>query len=205
MIHDEQTARDFVASLCDAEAMDRLDQLALLLAVENERQNLVAKDTIPTLWQRHIADSAQLLRYVPEQTAGAWLDLGTGAGFPGLVVAVMRPDWSIKLVESRKRRVEWLSDTKFALNLAHCEIIGMPLERIESFPAGVISARAFAPMPRLLDLSRRFSTGDTFWLLPKGRSAAQDLASLPDRLQKMFHVEQSVTDSDAGIIVGKFR
>jgi 16S rRNA (guanine527-N7)-methyltransferase len=204
MIHDELTARNFVASLCDSAAMERLDRLAILLAAENGRQNLVAKDTMPTIWQRHIADSAQLLRFVSEP-AGFWLDLGTGAGFPGLVAAAMRPNWQVKLVESRKRRVEWLSDAKFALNLAQCEVIGIPLERVDSFPAGVISARAFAPMPRLLDLSRRFSTGDTLWLLPKGRSAAQDLASLPDRLQNMFHVEQSVTDNDAGIIVGKFK
>lgn len=68
--------------------------------------------------------------------------------------------------------------------------------------AHVISARAFAPIKRLVSLSGRFSTTDTRWVLPKGRSAIQELASLPDELKASFHVEQSKTDPEAGIIVG---
>lgn len=203
MIAGEADARTFVAALCDSPAIDRLERFAAMLAEENERQNLVAKPTLDAIWQRHIADSAQLLRHVPRET-GAWLDLGTGAGFPGLVIAAMRPNWSIRLVESRKRRIEWLQYACTELRLGHCRVIGERLERVGSFAAGVISARAFAPMPRLIDLSARFSTKDTLWLLPKGRSAAQDLALLPLQLQELFHVEQSQTDPDAGIVVGRF-
>ncbi|MFV0644314.1 MAG: 16S rRNA (guanine(527)-N(7))-methyltransferase RsmG, partial [Sphingomonadaceae bacterium] len=152
----------------------------------------------------HIADSAQLIDFVdsfqPKQDI--WLDLGTGAGLPGLVIAIMRPDWKIALVESRRRRVEWLSEIRNQLKLANCRIIGSRLELVDSFSASVISARAFAPMPRLLDLAKRFSTDETLWLLPKGRSAAQDLSGLSNRMRRMFHVEQSCTDPDAGIIVG---
>ncbi len=185
--------------------MDRLDRLVHMLAAENERQNLIARDSIPHIWQRHIADSAQLLAHVPRETTGIWLDLGTGAGFPGLVIAAMRPQWPVKLVESRKRRIEWLSEAVDGLELVCCEVVGMKLEKLESFPASVISARAFAPMPRLIDLSARFSTSDTLWLLPKGRSAAHDLETLPRRLRAMFHVEQSVTDGEAGILIGHLR
>lgn len=203
MIADENTARQFVAKFCDEEAMARLDDFAGMLAVENGRQNLIAKDSMASLWQRHIADSAQLLNHVPRETDGVWLDLGTGAGFPGVVIAAMRPDWRVHLVESRKRRIEWLQDVKAALRLPKCEVVGARLERVDSFPAAIISARAFAPMPRLLDLSARFSTTDTIWLLPKGRSAAHDLESLPRGYQSMFHVEQSLTDSNSGIIIGR--
>ncbi|MBD3729862.1 MAG: 16S rRNA (guanine(527)-N(7))-methyltransferase RsmG [Sphingomonadales bacterium] len=203
MIATEQEARQFVAELCDAGAMERLEVFVAALREENERQNLVAAATLDIAWQRHIADSAQLLAHVPRETAGPWLDLGTGAGLPGLVIAAMRPDMPVKLVESRKRRVEWLETIRMRLKLPHCEVIGSRLELVESFPASVISARAFAPLPRLLDLSARFSTSDTLWLLPKGRSAAQELSELPNRMRGMFHVEHSQTDAEAGIIVGR--
>ncbi|MFA7595503.1 MAG: 16S rRNA (guanine(527)-N(7))-methyltransferase RsmG [Novosphingobium sp.] len=205
MIGDEESARQFVAKLCDQTAMDRLNRLVEMLAAENERQNLIGRDSIPHMWRRHIADSAQLLTHVPRETTGIWLDLGTGAGFPGMVIATMRPQWPVKLVESRKRRIEWLNEVVKRLGLGSCEVAGMRLEQVESFPASVISARAFAPMQRLIDLSARFSTSDTLWLLPKGRSAEHDLETLPRRLRAMFHVEQSVTDGEAGIVIGHLR
>lgn len=202
MIESEAEARNFVANLCDEAAIERLEGFIAALKSENERQNLVARATLENVWQRHIADSAQLLLHVPRET-GPWLDLGTGAGLPGLVIAAMRPEWPVILVESRKRRVEWLERIRTDLGLPKCEVVGKRLELVESFESSVISARAFAPLPRLLDLSARFSTGRTLWLLPKGRSAAQELQELPKRLRKLFHVEQSQTDPEAGIIVGR--
>jgi 16S rRNA (guanine527-N7)-methyltransferase len=201
MIDSEDAARSFVAGLCDLAAMARLERLAALLTEENARQNLIASASVPALWQRHIADSAQLLRHVPGD-AGLWLDLGTGAGFPGLVIAALRPGWPVRLVESRRKRVEWLRHCCAELGLDRCEVLDERLERVASFPARIISARAFAPLPLLLDLSARFSTADTLWLLPKGRSAALELAGLPERRRAMFHVEQSLTDGQAGIIIG---
>ena len=95
MISDEASARAFVAQWAGADAVDRLERLLTCLAEENTRQNLVAAATLPVAWQRHVADSAQLLSHVPRETlagdAGPWLDLGSGAGFPGLVLAVLRP------------------------------------------------------------------------------------------------------------------
>jgi 16S rRNA (guanine527-N7)-methyltransferase len=202
MIGSEDDARTFTASLCDDVAMERLAQLGALLIEENAQQNLIARGTIDSLWQRHIADSAQLLRYVSRETSGPWLDLGTGAGFPGIVIAAMRPDWAVYLVESRKRRVEWLERACVALGLENCVVEGDRLENVPTISAGVISARAFAPMPRLLELAERFSTKQTVWLLPKGRSAAQDLLGLKQTQRAMFHVEQSLTDVEAGIIIG---
>lgn len=206
MIHDEVSARAFVAERCDSAAVDRLDRLAAALRSENERQNLVSRGTLDQMWQRHIADSAQLLDFVPRGTDGAahpWLDLGTGAGFPGLVIGAMRPDLPVILVESRRMRSEWLERMRTELGLPRCRVEGRRLELLETVPVGVISARAFAPLPKLLDLSRRFSTNDTIWLLPKGRSGEQELSELPQRLRKMFHVEQSRTDTEAKILVGK--
>jgi 16S rRNA (guanine527-N7)-methyltransferase len=205
MIASETDARTFVASLADQTALDRLNRLVALLTEENARQNLVAAATLPQVWQRHLADSAQLLAHVPRGTSdpGPWLDLGTGAGFPGLVIASMRPEWDVRLVESRKKRCEWLEGARVALGLSQCRVVAARLEAVETFPAGVISARAFAPLGKLLDLSTRFSTSRTLWLLPKGRSAAQELAALPESRRKLFHVEHSLTDPEAGIVVGR--
>lgn len=182
--------------------MDRIEQFVALLTEESRQQNLVARTTLDIIWQRHIADSAQLLEYVPRET-GLWLDLGTGAGLPGLIIAIMRPDWPIMLVESRKRRVAWLEGLVSRFALDKCKVVGSRLELVDSQPASVICARAFAPLKNILHLSARFSTSDTLWLLPKGRSAAQDLAALPAKQQMLFHVKQSLTDEDSGIIVGK--
>lgn len=202
MITDEASARAFVADRCDSEALAQLDVLARVLQVENTRQNLVSRGTLGAVWQRHIADSAQLLDFVPRET-GLWLDLGSGAGFPGLVISAMRPDWPVVLVESRRKRIDWLERMRAELALSECRIKGCRLEMVTKFEAGVISARAFAPLPKLIGLARRFSTTDTLWLLPKGRSAEQELLELPRNRREMFHVEQSQTDREAKILVGK--
>ena len=204
MIRSEEEARSFVAQYADAEAMERLDYLADALIKENQAQNLISKPSEAQIWQRHIADSVQLLRFVPRETLegdGSWLDLGTGAGFPGIVIAAIAPKLPIFLVESRKKRVEWLECIAGELSLSECKTLGQRLEVIEPFPVQFISARAFAPLPKLLRLSAPFSTSSTCFLLPKGRSAAQELAELPESRRKMFHVEQSLTDEEAGIIV----
>ena len=194
MIENEAQARAYCAKRCDAAAMDRLKRFIPLLIAENERQNLVSKPSLENVWTRHIADSVQLLDYVPRETSGSWLDLGTGAGFPGLVVALVQPDRSIVLIESRKRRIEWLERVVRGFALQNCQVLGSRLETVETFETGVITARAFAPLGKLLELSARFSTRSTTWLLPKGRSGAIELAEQPSAIRKMFHVEQSATD-----------
>ncbi|QIQ88267.1 16S rRNA (guanine(527)-N(7))-methyltransferase RsmG [Erythrobacter sp.] len=183
--------------------MERLERFAALLLDENRRQNLISKPSEAQLWQRHIADSAQLLEYVPRETSppGPWLDLGTGAGFPGLVIAALRPDWEVVLIESRARRIEFLANCVRELGVARCRVIGERLERVEPFPAWVISARAFAPLEKLLSLSAPFSTKATRYVLPKGRSAAHELKQAKKPIRELFHVEHSLTDRDAGIIV----
>ena len=205
LLHDEGAARDWLdrAFAPTAEQWARLERFAALLVAENDRQNLIAASTIPTLWVRHIADSAQLLA-LDRGGEGLWIDLGSGPGLPGLVVAILsnRP---MLLVESRKRRCVFLRSVAAALRLDHVEVAEAPLERVATRPAATISARAFAPLDRLIDLSARFSTESTRWLLPKGRNAVKELASLPQTWQNLFHVEHSRTDTDSRILVGQGR
>lgn len=199
---DEALAREQVALLADSPALaDKVAEFTAMLAIENERQNLVAKASLAQVWQRHVLDSAQLLMHVPRETS-EWLDLGTGAGFPGVVVALLRPAARVTLVESRSNRVEWLERVSQELGLGNVVIEAMRVEVLQTRRFDVISARAFAPLPTLLELSARFSTAATVWALPKGRSAEQELQDLQG-WNHTFHVKQSVTDPAAGIIVGQ--
>lgn len=210
VIVDEESARSYCAKWTDQGGMERLDRFAAALLAENRNQNLISRKSEESLWLRHMADSAQLLRFVSRETSQhlpnpisePWLDLGTGAGFPGLVIAALRPEMPVYLVESRARRVEFLARMAHELVLPNCTVLGERLEAIDPFAVGVISARAFAPLDKLLRLSAAFSTSATTYLLPKGRSAAQEWENLPRRQRQLFHVEQSLTDEEAGIIVG---
>jgi 16S rRNA (guanine527-N7)-methyltransferase len=201
----EEQARGWIGDVFapTARQWERLDRFAAMLVEENERQNLIAGSTIPSLWVRHIADSAQLLALDPARD-GLWVDLGSGPGLPGLVVAILseRP---MLLVESRRRRCEFLRGVAANLDLTHVGVAELPLERVETRAAATISARAFAPLDRLIALSTRFSTESTRWLLPKGRNAVKELALLPQPWQRMFHVEQSRTDAESRILVGEGR
>lgn len=199
----ESAARSWFKALPEwnDEVLDRLEDLAVLLTAENDVQNLVSDASLAELWVRHYADSAQLLNFVPRETCRSWLDLGTGAGFPGLVIAVLRPECQVHMVESRGRRIEWLQRAADSLRLSNAHVSGTKVEALETRKFDAISARAFAPLPKLLDLSARFSTDKTVWLLPKGRSARQELKELQG-WNHLFHVEQSITDTEAGVIVG---
>lgn len=188
----------------DQTAIDRLDTFAALLIEENARQNLVSRSSSDNLWVRHFADSAQLL-IVPRGTrhSGTWLDLGTGAGFPGMVVAICRPDIHVQMVDSRRLRAEWLQRVALTLRLSNTRIIQSRVEQLASVTFDTISARAFAPLEKLIQVSARFSTPETLWQLPKGAKAEQELGMLSGRWNHLFHVEQSLTDPAAGIVTGR--
>lgn len=204
----EGEARAYVQGLAGDHAWENLNRFASFLIEENQRQNLISKPSEASLWLRHIADSAQLLEHaeldsMKQKTKAPWLDLGSGPGLPGLIISILRPELPVVLVESRARRVEFLARCVAELGLTNCVVRGDRLERVEPFDAGFISARAFAPLEKLLSLSAPFSTKHTRYLLPKGRSAAHELKSVKAPIRKMFHVKHSLTDVDAGIIVSK--
>ena len=199
---EEDEARVWVQRRFDVprETMARLDAFALMVREENGRQNLVSRGSAEKIWLRHIADSAQLLAFRPHETA-SWVDLGTGAGFPGLVIAILHGG-PVTLVEERRLRADFLRHVGDSLGL-RIEVIAAKAERIPPRPIEVISARAFAPLGRLLDLGTGFSTNNSVWLLPKGRNAKSELEALDPSWQGCFRLEPSVTDAEAQIIVAE--
>lgn len=176
---------------------------AQLFSVAGSRQ--VAKSPSPKTFQTASTSNAVNQN---ENTLAAWrlgvnqpwLDLGTGAGFPGMIIAILSPK-PITLVESRRRRADFLRDVAQLLALPHVTVDDRDLAAVSVGKFAVISARAFAPLSRLLAIAHRFSTPETLWLLPKGKSAQSELESVRGTWQGVFHVEQSVTDPEAGIIV----
>jgi len=200
----EDEAKAWVADRADVsrETFVKLEALAAIIVDEAPRQNLISASTIPQLWVRHIVDSVQLLDHV--EAPVTWIDLGSGAGFPGMVVAAILSSTHVTLVESRRKRIDFLSRMADELGLSNrVTIAGSRLELIAPRPFDVISARAFAPLDRLLPLAHSFSTAKTRWLLPKGRSAASELAAVRGSWQGSFKIVPSVTDPEAAIIVAQ--
>ena len=185
------------------ETMDLLGGIASLVITESAHQNLISAATIDHIWARHITDSAQLLTLVTGAPNDLWMDLGTGAGFPGIIIAALDPARRVLLVESRRKRIDFLNQVIDRFGLTNASVFGGRLETLLAQKAAIISARAFAPLPKLFDVAHRFSGNGTVWLLPKGRSAREELESVAQTWQGMFHVEQSVTDPEAAIIVAR--
>jgi 16S rRNA (guanine527-N7)-methyltransferase len=180
------------------ETFERLHTYVELLKTASGHQNLVSASSLECIWERHILDSAQLVRFEPH--AGAtWVDVGSGAGLPGVVIACL-VEGHVTLVEPRRLRAEFLRDTVLGLNLA-TEVECGRIERITG-RFDVITGRAVAPLPKFIGMSHHLSTEKTVWALPKGRSAQSELAEAERAWQGVFHVEQSVTDADSWIVVG---
>jgi 16S rRNA (guanine527-N7)-methyltransferase len=183
------------------ETIEKLGRFVALLRDENRRQNLVSAASLEQVWSRHIVDSAQLIRFAPP-SAQSWIDLGTGAGFPGLVVAMLHCS-KVTLVEARPLRADFLRRSVEALGLSNVEVVCAKAERVEAAPFDVVSARAFAPLDRLLSLGLRFAAPATRWILPKGRNAKSELVAAKSLWQGDFRIEPSLTDAQAGIIVAE--
>lgn len=203
----EDEARAWIGDRFDVsrETWVRLDLYIALLFDEMQRQNLIAESTRDQVWARHIVDSAQLIPLAPSASPASrpWIDLGSGAGLPGVVVAILS-GWRVTMVESRRKRVEFLEAVMDALDLRNASVFGGRAEVLEIVDrAAVISARAFAPLPRLLASSAHLAAKDTLWLLPKGKNAQNELESARQTWQGAFHVERSVTDPESAIIVAR--
>ncbi|MGC4252867.1 MAG: 16S rRNA (guanine(527)-N(7))-methyltransferase RsmG [Sphingobium sp.] len=200
----EEEARDWLYRQFDVPrgTWGKLERFIALLLAEMDRQNLIAESTRPHIWARHIVDSAQLLTFAHSAADGRWIDLGSGAGLPGVVIAILT-DRPLLMVESRRKRIDFLKAAVEELGLTHAEIFGGRVEAVPPQAAAVISARAYAPLPRLLESAAHLADEKTLWVLPKGRNAQNELETARPAWQGMFHVEQSVTDADSAIIVAR--
>ena len=199
-----QVSEENFASAFDVsrETIAQLAQFERLLRKWNPAINLVSRATLGDLWHRHFADSAQIYQHVDEKHT-SWLDFGSGAGFPGLVVAVLakenRPDLAVTLVESDHRKAAFLLTVANTLGLNVSVKIGR-IEEMGGESADVISARAVASLEQLLIWAHPHAHDSTVLLFPKGISYESELTAA----RKHWHIEAkvipSVTDSGAVIL-----
>lgn len=158
--------------------MERLDLYVALLEKWNPRINLVGKSTISDAWNRHVVDSLQILSLTPTGWRH-WVDLGSGGGFPGLVIAIaaMERDETaeITLVESDQRKGAFLR-TVIRETGAPARVVSARIEDVAPLKADVISARALADLPTLLKFAHLHGTQDTVCLFPKGESWEKEVA-----------------------------
>ncbi|MBY0521321.1 MAG: 16S rRNA (guanine(527)-N(7))-methyltransferase RsmG [Sphingomonas sp.] len=197
----EDDARQWVRERFGVSRETMLAQFVTLVTAEAQHQNLISAATLPHIWRRHIVDSAQLVS-LAGPIRGDWIDIGSGAGFPGIVAACLI-DSSVLLVEPRRKRADFLRDAVTTLGIAdRVTVHAAKAEQIVAH-AGVISARAVAALPELLAATVHLSTKKTRWILPKGKSAREEVAAAQRTWHGVFHVEQSLTDPDSLIILAE--
>jgi 16S rRNA (guanine527-N7)-methyltransferase len=186
------------------ETSARLDRFVALLIAWQAHTNLIARSTIPVIWTRHIADSLQLLDLAPH--AKVWADLGSGAGFPGIVIACALADTEgakVHLVESIGKKVAFLREA--------AQVTGAPAvvhaTRIEDFvdkapeSIDVVTARALAPLPKLLALAYPLLKKGALGLFPKGQDVASELTEAAKYWKIKHNLIKSRTDEKAQILV----
>jgi len=186
------------------ETIHRLVRYADLLAHWQKTTNLIAPSSLPLLWSRHFADSAQIRELALD--ARLWLDLGSGAGFPGLVVAILqtgRPDFRMHLVESNRKKCAFLAEvareTKAPVDI-HPMRIEELAESAQSLRPEVVSARALAPAPRLFELASPFFGPGTRGLFLKGREAETELEAARVRWDFDGRLHPSLTSAGSHIV-----
>lgn len=182
------------------ETMAAFDLYAAMLEDWQTRMNLVGPSTLPMLWGRHFADSAQLLPLAGSDKR--WLDIGAGAGFPGLVIALLDPGAHVTMVESIAKKCRFLEAVVEALQLG--DRVRVANRRIEDLPAevfDVITARALAGLDQLFRWGLRFAGAETRWLLPKGAKVAEELANAGRSFDYRHRLVPSCTDAAARIVV----
>ena len=188
------------------ETLARLVTYEAMLKRWQKTINLIAPSTLPDIWHRHFADSAQIWSLKPE-AATTWLDLGSGAGFPGLVLAIMAAEHGgtrHTLVESDNRKAAFLREAAREAGVA----VDILCTRIESSEihakvgeVNCVTARALAPLPRLAELAAQYFASDTVGFFLKGREVAVELEETARTWDFQFELKPSVTDPDGRVLL----
>lgn len=190
--------------LWDAAEEDALRVLADLLRHWQKTINLVSPPSLNHIWLRHIADSAQLIRLAP--AAVCWLDMGSGAGFPGLVAAILRKSVAgavTHLVESDQRKCAFLREVSRETHV-NCRIHNVRLEAFDpegALKPDVVSARALAALPMLLGYAEKYLLKGAIGLFPKGQHIDAELTKAAIDSRFMLETRRSVTDDLAKVVL----
>ena len=190
---------------CDVsrETRERLEIYETLLRQRQRRTNLVSAASLPALWTRHFLDSAQLAPLLADDPVGHTVDVGSGAGFPGMVLAILDADRRVSLVEANGKRCAFLREVADATGTQVTVIEGRleaPDVQAALAPAGTIVARACAPLVDLLGLVFPVMDSNTYCIFPKGRRYRSELEAARRRWDFWADIVPSQTAAEARIL-----
>jgi 16S rRNA (guanine527-N7)-methyltransferase len=179
------------------ETLDRLVCYVDLLSAWNARINLVGRNTLGDAWRRHVLDSAQIYPHLPQGTR-LLIDLGSGAGLPGLILAILGVP-EVHLIEADQRKAVFLREA--------ARVTGVPaivhaarIDRVKPFVAQVVTARALAPVAELLEMSERFRAPGTVCLFLKGETVREELTNASKQWKMTAHQSPSLSDPSGCIL-----
>lgn len=177
------------------ETFSRLELLHNLLAKWNAKINLIAAKDSEHIWRRHILDSAQLAKYIPQNNF--IIDFGSGAGFPGLVLSIM--GYRVSLVDSDAKKCAFLTEAARATGCSP-SILNQRIESLDNDVYDVVTSRACAPLDKLLELSQRFLMKNSFCLFMKGKDYKKEEGEAEKHFSFASEYRQSITNKDGVII-----
>ncbi|HXQ53558.1 MAG TPA: 16S rRNA (guanine(527)-N(7))-methyltransferase RsmG [Stellaceae bacterium] len=180
------------------ETLERLETYVALLKAWNRRINLVGGSTMGDPWRRHVLDSAQLLQHLPPKCRVV-VDLGSGAGLPGLVLSILGVP-EVHLVESDQRKSEFLREAARVTG-APVQIHAQRAEKVAPFAADAVTARAVASLPDLLDIASPFLAPHSICLFLKGRGAEEELTLAAKSWKMRSRLEASMSDPGGMLVI----
>ena len=185
----------------DAPKIKKLDNFAKKLLIYNKKHNLISKNTEKQIWDRHILDSAQLIKFIDVKSCSGIADLGTGGGFPGIILAIyfQHFNFHVKLYEKSPIKSAFLSHITKILGL-RCTIICNDINLIK-IDSNYIVCRAFRKLPYILNISRENCIKKHKIIILKGRNAQKEINSTSKMKNYKYRLENSITDNDSKIII----
>ena len=186
------------------ETYQNLETMVSLLHQWQDKFNLVSRNSLPEVWTRHIADSAGLFKYLPPEVDSVY-DFGSGAGFPGLVLAVMAkeiyPSMHFVLIESIAKKTLYLNAVKDTLGLGNVTVVNARAESLNLPPADVITARAVASLDKILNCVFKLTTRRTRLILPKGKSYLAELEEAYNKWNFKLSARKNEESADGVILL----
>ena len=202
----EQEVRDILETELkfSKEGIVNLEDFRNNLLEYNTKYNLISKKTENLIWSRHILDSAQLVRYIDFSSKGVLADFGSGAGFPGIILAIFNknPEFHVKLYEKSPVKRNFLNKIKDKI-IINVEILENVHDR--EINANIIVSRAFKKLEQIIKISREIIKKPHKIIILKGRNALEEINSVSLPSNYSYKLENSITDADSKIIIVKVR
>ena len=185
----------------DAPKIKKLDNFAKKLHIYNKKYNLISKNTEKQIWDRHILDSAQLIKFIDVKSCSGIADLGTGGGFPGIILAIYFQNFNfhVKLYEKSPVKSSFLTDISNILGLK-CKIIRNDINSVK-IDSNYIVCRAFRKLSYILNISRENCVKNHKIIILKGKNAQEEIDNTSQMKNYKYRLEDSITNNDSKIII----